>query len=413
MIDYHRMLREDQTLREQIFTAYSATELRSLYDNHLRYIIESNADSFPTVSFPTHGSQKYPRKQYLVGALITLFTHTYLLQQFYDQLSENARHLLAMLTWEGMLGFDYCEQMLQEDIVQPNTDDYAYAQPYLLLPSTPPLVIISIALKHYEFRPNFTRNRNNYFLMLLPEMRNGLKKIIPPPKDYELHPMSSPPSASKYVHCNTQDAAFTDIPLALQYFLQGHVKFTKTGLFTRPTLVKFSKLTSGSEFFPTATDKTLQLLRASFLLSAAHYLPIAQQQKFIDSKDYPALIQALFRQINYNTAFFNQTLSKHIKCSDSQLYKDGQPGALLAAFFSQLPADDCWISDENLLRYHALRETCIELTHSAHYSAYVRIHNKPGSWLTRLDLTEEKPIRFDNRTAPAGVCLPARSPRSG
>lgn len=318
--------------------------------------IQPFAERYVFPLFPDLAKLEKPRKRDLVEAFARMEKDVALRKSFVEGLPDLLYEAIGILVWEHMLPLDHLEKRLEATISYPFEGRLRYQEHAIRLEDD--FVLLASGPKD-TFR-YYAKEKEDFFVLLPPALRNFFKEVYPKPKHYDWEPVEVrkelPPGMR---HFNAEATVATDLGILGDYLRRGGIKFTQSGKPTVAALRTLAGATEGGEFFPgDKTSRKLPELRHRLLLAAVRTLDevgleTLTRRPFPAGEVFRGLVDCLFMR----PEFFMENLLPHLKGTSplSWEYLYNRPLAELRGIFASLP-EGGWVTAGNLYEYLYYRE---------------------------------------------------------
>lgn len=250
MLTPREIQRFDESPLTDVLTAlYPVGFLRSLHKSHLVPLAKANPQTLPQPE-PARGPGKnqYPVKAVIIELLVAILADRLIARQFIGNLDPAVQKALRILTWESKMPLGDLESSVGEEIGH-SRDESVRFNHHLVASERFGFICLmkKVDASHYGSFNQQGIDRDSIVSLLPRALRTAFKKVLPPPADYNLQPLDGFSECLGQYACH--DQALTDIRVATEYIVQGHVLRGKSKAVNKYSLKNLRKIICGREFF--------------------------------------------------------------------------------------------------------------------------------------------------------------------
>ena len=278
----------------------------------------------------------------LLKIFLIIFSNKDILAELYNQVPENVKNAIAIITWEGPTQARFLEGQLGEKVI---IRKKGILKGYDTTHVKDEFAILSLDDEYFSYMCTQT-------ISLPWEVRKLFKKILPAPHGYNIIPISDI-EKTEFVY-EYREKVFLELPLCLKFINQGELKTGKNDKPLKSALNKLNQVCEIDEFYKRGQNNTVSIktkFLATFLLDAVNREKISRntQDPLQQFKDVHKSYMDMKSEVDSVGMFLS-----HLKRTANYQDQDGNVYATLFQLVRRLPANQ-WVSLDNLCRYVKLR----------------------------------------------------------
>jgi len=378
----------DRLSLEETLKSYPAKFLVWLYDTILRDLAQDYSAALPQAVWKPIIGRRTPRKPHLIGLLKAVLEDETLARCLITGLPGESLTAYRVLVWESEVNLEMLEAVLGTAVTAENLEEASRLNLLAMKEEFGFLIITPLPGHSYRFFTSTAKQKRGLCSAWLPAaIRKAFKPFFPPPPDYNLLPLVDVTDLpGRLFTC--AGTAMADMRLVAEYIAQGHLKYTKTGRPTMPSLRNLHRMITGPEFFEDAQEKDLLYVRTRLLLGGMAFAGVEERELLLSDAGSAAPARAMMKKILRNGSFLHEGLLSHFVNNQSVCFHHcPQKIGALFSFFGQFPRGG-WISFKNMERYFSLREQTPSIFTDRGNMLVARVTPGYGGWSHHLDLDE-------------------------
>lgn len=371
-------------LEAALIRLYPATLYRWLYETCPEPFTAAVGASWPGGPKQNQsGLGKMPRKDVLVGLLQTVLSDAALGRRLFEALPVATRNVLAVVTWEKRVNLAELETRVGRKVavLNPEKNRY-YWEPFLVPPEHGFLCIVKVVESSRYFGAKEEPPKKADYAAVLPDaVRRAFRTFVPPPPGFDLAPVEGVPKSLLRYAC--ESTVVSHMRLVAEFIAQGHLKYGKSEQVAQSSLKRLRQIVGGPEFFEGAEDDDLLMLRTRLLVGGMAFAGTEARAALLERTDSAEPVRAVFAAVTSSVTFLHEGLLGHVSAARGRQCDYSRPAAReLLSFFAGFPSGQ-WISCENMLAYHTLRDQ-VPSPFAGFVGLEVRLDRDRDTWLDRV-----------------------------